>query len=49
MVNGNFDDKRANDAMTLVVELLDIIPKADYFFVSAMVRNGADVLVGLSR
>lgn len=43
LVNGNFDDKRANDAMTLVVELLDIIPKADYFFVSAMVRNGADV------
>lgn len=43
LVNGNFDDKRANDAMTLVVELLDIIPEADYFFVSAMVRNGADV------
>ena len=43
LVYGNFDDKRANDAMTLVVELLDIIPKADYFFVSAMVRNGADV------
>lgn len=43
LVNGNFDNKRANDAMTLVVELLDIIPKADYFFVSAMVRNGADI------
>lgn len=43
LVNGNFEDKRANDAMTLVVELFDIIPKADYFFVSAMVRNGGDV------
>ena len=43
LVNGNSDNKRANDAMTLVVELLDIIPKADFFFVSAMVRNGADI------
>ncbi len=43
LVHGDFDNKRANDAMTLVVELLDIIPTADYFFVSAMVRNGKDV------
>ncbi|MCL1627065.1 DEAD/DEAH box helicase [Bacteroides caecicola] len=43
LVHGNFNDKRANDAMTLVVELFDILPEADYFFVSAMVRNGKDI------
>lgn len=43
LVNGDFYDKRANDAMTLVVELFDKIPEADYFFVSAMVRNGIEV------
>ncbi len=32
LVHGNFNDKRANDAMTLVVELFDILPEADYFF-----------------
>lgn len=49
LVNGNFDDKRANDAMTLVVELLDIIPKADYF--SFLQWYGMELmwLVGLSR
>lgn len=43
LVHGNLNDKRANDAMTLVVELFDILPEADYFFVSAMVRNGKDI------
>lgn len=43
LVSGNFDDKRANIAMTLVVELFNLIPEADYFFISAMVRNGTEV------
>lgn len=43
LVHGDATDTRAVDAMILVTMLLDLLPSADYCFISAMVQNGQEI------
>lgn len=43
LIHGNATDTRAVDAMILVTMLLDLLPGADYCFISAMVQNGQEI------
>jgi replicative superfamily II helicase len=43
LIQGDVNNTRAIDAMILITNLLDIIPTADYCFISAMVQNGQEV------
>lgn len=43
LIHGDATDTRAVDAMILVTMLLDLLPSADYCFISAMVQNGLEI------
>lgn len=43
LIHGDATDTRAIDAMILVTMLLDLLPSADYCFISAMVQNGQEI------
>lgn len=43
LIHGDATDTRAVDAMILVTMLLDLLPSADYCFISAMVQNGQEI------
>lgn len=43
LIHGDATDTRAVDAMILVSMLLDLLPSADYCFISAMVQNGQEI------
>lgn len=43
LIHGDATDSRAVDAMILISMLLDLLPSADYCFVSAMVQNGQEI------
>lgn len=43
LIHGDATDSRAVDAMILVSMLLDLLPSADYCFISAMVQNGQEI------
>ncbi len=43
LVHGDATDTRAVNAMILVTMLLDLLPSADYCFISAMVQNGQEI------
>lgn len=43
LISGNEGNNRAIDSMLLLMELLYLIPEADYCFISAMVKNGDEI------
>lgn len=43
LIHGDATDTRAVDAMILITMLLDLLPSADYCFISAMVQNGQEI------
>lgn len=43
LIHGDATDTRAIDAMILISMLLDLLPSADYCFISAMVQNGQEI------
>lgn len=52
LISGNEGNNRAIDSMLLLMELLYLIPEADYCFISAMVKNGneiADWIQGITK
>lgn len=43
LIHGDATDTRSVDAMILITMLLDLLPNADYCFISAMVQNGQEI------